>query len=67
MVQCIGAMNAQAAARGHWVDTREGIPEKWAELADEVDATPGITLADYFALMGWALSEFEPYKAEKGW
>ena len=51
---------------GAWIDTREGINEEWFALADQIDAAPGVALAEYLSIIGFAMSKYEEWKASKG-
>ena len=50
---------------GAWVDTREGINEEWFALTDQIDAAPGVALAEYLSVIGFAMSKIDAWKASK--
>ena len=60
----IAAMRAKQAERGEWGDTRESSENRYYELCNRVDPDqPGISMADWKAVMGASMVKHMELKA----
>ena len=61
----MGALQAADGAKGAFVDTRPDVNGKAFTAVDEFNAaTPGVSLQDFFMVMGIWMVKYEGFKAE---